>query len=209
MKETQRALLKAVGQRIAASGFESRSVGQSFLRRSPVGRASLHLTFVEHSQDFDVIADVAMRIEALEDIVNANNTLLSKREKEQTYTLGAELGNISGEGQKRWNVASSAEVGQVADQLVASFKAIGLPYLDKASTLEGAYQLLTSPGRNAWLHNPIHASRAKRVVGLAKIGGRVDDLAVRVNENIRLLEGLKDPGLQDFKRFVDRLGIKV
>lgn len=209
MKEIQRALLRAVGQRIAASGFERKPVGQSFLRLFPVGRASLHLAFVEHLGDFDVVADVAVRIDELEDIVNANNTLLSKKEKEQTYSLGAELGNISGEGQKRWNVASSADVEPVADRLVASFKTIGLPYLDKASTLEGAYQLLTSPGRNAWLHSPIHASRAKRVVALAKIVGRIDELAARVSENVQLLECIKDPGLRDFKRFVDHLGVKV
>src|SRR6476661_8883662 len=102
MKEVERALLKAVGQRIAASGFESKPVGQSFLRRSPLGRDSLHLSFVKHPCDFDVVADVAVRIDDLEDIVNVNDTLLSKKEKEQTYSLGAELGNISGQGQQRW-----------------------------------------------------------------------------------------------------------
>jgi len=158
MKEVERALLKAVGQRIAASGFESRPVGQSFLRRSPLGRDSLHRSFVKHPCDFDVVADVAVRIDDLEDIVNVNDTLLSKKEKEQTYSLGAELGNISGQGQQRWNLASSADVTPVADRITASFNSIGLPYLDEASTIEGAYRLLTSPGRAAWLHSPIHVA---------------------------------------------------
>lgn len=209
MKEIQRALLAAVGSRIAALGFEGKPVGQSFLRRIPDGRVSVHLAFVEHPKDFDVVADVAVRFDRLEELVNANNSLLSKKEKEQTYSLGAELGNISGSGQKRWSVASLADVGRTADQIVDSFKAIGLAYLDKASTMEGAWQLLASPGRDAWLHSPIHASRAKRVVGLASIMGRVNELERLARENAQLLEELKDPGLLDFKRFVASLGVKA
>ena len=209
MRDIQRALLDAVGRRITSDGFGIKPVGQSFLRRLPTGRASLHLAFVDHPGDFDVVADVAVRLDDLEDLINASNTLLSNKEKGQTYSLGAELGNISGKGQMRWNVASLFEVDQVADQLVAAFKSIGLPYLDRASTLEGAYELLVSPGRAAWLHSPIHASRAKRIVGLTKILGRTDELLARASENLQFLESSKDPNLQDFKRFVTGLGIKV
>lgn len=209
MKDIERALLEAVGARIEADGFESKPVSQSFLRRVPAGRASLHLAFIKHPRDFDVVADVAVRFNELEDLINANNALLSRKDKGQTYSLGAELGNIAGEGQMRWNVASSADVNQVADQLVAAFKAIGLPYLDRAATPEGAYKLLTGPERDAWLHSPIHASRAKRIVGLAKILGRADELSVRARENLLLLEDTKDLGLQDFMRFVANLGVNV
>jgi hypothetical protein len=209
MKDIERALLEAVGAHIAADGFESKPLSQSFFRRFPAGRASLHLAFIKHPRDFDVVADVAVRFHELEDLISANNALLSKKEKGQTYSLGAELGNIAGEGQMRWNVASSADVNQVADRLVAAFKAIGLPYLDRAATLEGAYKLLTSPGRDAWLHSPIHASRAKRIVGLAKILGRADEVSVRARENLLLLEDIKDLGLQDFMRFVANLGVNV
>lgn len=207
MKDIRLALLEAVGARIVVFGFGGKPVGQSFLRRIPDGRVSFHLAFVKHPEDFDVVADVGVRFDQLEELVNADNLLLSKREKGQTYSLGAELGNISGEGQKRWTVASLADVDGVADQLVASFKAIGLPYLDKASTLEGAFQLLTSPGRDASLHKPMHAPRAKRVVGLAKLMGRADELAARARENAQMLEERNDPGLPDFRRFVASLGV--
>lgn len=209
MKDIQRALLEAVGVRVVALGFDGKAVGQSFLRRISGGRASLHLAFIEHPKDFDVVADVAVRFDQLEDLVNATNSLLSKREKGQTYSLGAEIGNISGDGQRRWSVASLADVDTVADQVVTSFKEVGLPYLDRASTLEGALRLLTSPGRDAWLHSPIHASRVKRVVGLVKVMGRVDELEARAREGALLLEEIKDPGLLDFKRFVVGLGIKA
>lgn len=209
MKDMQRALLEAVGRRIVALGLEGRPVGQSFLRRFDGGRAAFHMAFVEHPHDFDVVADVAVRFDQVEDLVNGNNTLLSKKEKGQTYSLGAELGNISGQGQLRWNVASVADVERVADQLVESFKAIGLPYLDIVSTMDGAYKALSSPGSAGFLHSPIHGSRAKRVIALAKIVGGPDELAARTSENLQFLETLKDPGLQDLKRFVVGLGIKA
>lgn len=202
MKELQSELLEAVGQRIAEYGFKYKASEQAYLRAIPDGRSCLHLAFIRHQHDFDVVADVAVRFDQLEDLVNSSNTLLSKKEKGQTYSLGAELGNISGEGQKRWSLASSSEVERVADQLVECFKAIGLPYLDRASNLEAGYQLLTSPGRDAWLHNPIHTARSKRVVGLAKILGRTDEFAELVSESLQFLEGTKDFGLQDFKRFI-------
>lgn len=93
--------------------------------------------------------------------------------------------------------------------MVIAFKAIGIPYLERASNLEGAYELLTSPGRTAWLHSPVHAAQAKRIVGLAKILGRTDELAVQIDENFQLLEGMKDFGLQDLQRFVAGIGVRV
>lgn len=209
MKDLQRALLEAVGDRVTACGFERKPVGQSFLRRMPGGRHSLHLAFINHAASFDIVADVAVRFDALEDLVNATSQLLSQKEKAQTYSLGAELGNISGEDQKRWSVSSQADIDPVTEQILLNFKVIGVPYLDKASTPEGALALLTSPGPQAWLHSPIHASRAKRVVGLAHILGRSHEAATLAQANLRQLEEMHDPGLPDFKKFVSGLGIKI
>lgn len=207
MKGIQRSLLQAIGSRIAPLGFSNRSMNQSFVRAIPDGRASLHVAFIEHSGDFDVVADVAVRFDRVEEAVNAGNALLSKRDKESTYTLGAELGNIAGEGQKRWTVASLADVEPVAEQVVSTFAAVGLPYIQNASSLEGALQLLSSPGREGWLHSPIHASRAKRVVAIAMELGRLSEVEQFAREGEKMLQDLKDPGLLDFKRFLSRLDL--
>lgn len=202
MKNIQRALLDAVGVLVSDYGFTSKPSGQSFLRAFPGGRASLHLAFIKHPADFDVVADVAVRFDDLEDMVNATNARLSKAEKKQTYSLGAELGNIAGTGQMRWQVTPDSDVEQVAQRIAGAFTRIGLPYLEAASTLAGAYGLLTTPGKGASLHSPIHASRAKRVVALAKLLGRHEEFESRIAENLKFLEETEDFGLQDFKRFV-------
>lgn len=207
MKDAQRALLAAIGQRISLFGFESKAVGQSFLRYFPGGRASFHLAYIQHDNDFDVVADVAVRFDELENLVNQKSHLLSAREKKQTYSLGAELGNISGAGQTRWTVTSLADVPSVADELVDAFRKIGLPYIEKAMTVDAAFQMLKSPGPEAWLHSPIHASRLKRVIGLAMILGKNDEIPELVRQCLRTLEELKDPGLMSFKRFLADLDL--
>lgn len=209
MKDLQRALLDAVGNRISASGFDSKPVGQSFLKKFDGGRSSFHLAFVTHPSDVDVVADVAVRLDALEDLVNASNLLLSKKEKAQTYSLGAELGALAGEGQQRWTLADPSDIPAVADRLIECFLKIGLPYLERASSPPAAYQLLTAPGRQAWLHSPIHASRAKRVVGLAQLMGRAEEARTQAAEQAAALREMKDPGLNDFLRFVASLGLKA
>lgn len=207
MRDIQRVLLDEVGQRLVKFGFGAKASEQSFIRAMPTGKVAFHLAFIEHPQDFEVVADVAVRFEELEGLVNRDNRLLSKKDKGRTYSLGAELGNLAGTGQMRWQVTSVADVIETADRIVDAFRRIGIPYLDRATTMEGAYELLTAAGRDAWLHCPIHAARAKRVVGLAKLLKRNNELAARVEENTRFLEGIKDAGLQDFLNFAANIAV--
>jgi hypothetical protein len=208
MKQLQDALLREVGERIAELGFERKPIGQSFVRRFKGGRAAFHLAFIKHPADFDVVADVASRFDALEDLVDDGAMLQTMKNGRKTYSLGAELGNISGVGQMRWRVARQEDVSQVAEQLVGALKSIGIPYLARASTYDGAYQMLTAPGRGAWLHKPIHAARAKRIIGLVKLLGQSQAMTRCIEENIRMLEDLNDPGLEDFRRFATAIADK-
>lgn len=204
MKNLQLALLETVGKQISNLGFVGKPADQSFVRNFPGGRASLHLAFIKHPEDFDVVADVAVRFDALEDMINSESKILSNKEKSKTYSLGAELGNIEGSGQKRWHVTSAGDVAGVARGIVSDFERIGVPYIEGASDLARAYEMLTSPGRGAWLHSPIHSARAKRIVGLAKLLDREDDINRHIEDSISFMESIKDGGLQDFKRFAKK-----
>lgn len=92
---------------------------------------------------------------------------LSKKERTQTYSLGAELGNIAGTGQRRWTVTRDSNVDDVAAKIIVDFQEIGIPYLEKASTMGSALGLFRLSGRAAWLHCPFHHVRAKNIVGIA------------------------------------------
>ena len=56
----QATLLESVGTKLATHGFKKR-VGQSFLKGYDWGKAAIHLSFIEHPNDFDVTVDVAIR----------------------------------------------------------------------------------------------------------------------------------------------------
>ncbi|MCM2472737.1 hypothetical protein HGO38_04495 [Rhizobium sp. CG5] len=169
MKEIRQALLNGIGNRVGEFGFDRKAIGQSFKREFPGGISRFHLAFINHKSDFDVTADVAVRFHKLEELANENDNFISKKDKSLTNSLGAELGNIAGVGQMRWHVATIDDLDSVTTGILDAFIEIGLPYLEVASTMEGAYRLLSAPGKNSWLHNPVLSARAKRVVGLAKL----------------------------------------
>lgn len=201
MDKIEGALLNAVGERAITYGFNPRPQGQTFVRRMADGQQAFHLAFIEHPSDFDVVGDVAVRFDAVENLINQFHPRLSNRLKLQTYTVGAELGNIAGEGQKRWTVASTDDVLPVADDIVGYFQKVGLPYLETMSSMRNAYRALTLPGSAGWMHSPIHAARAKRIVALAKLLEGSQEMSRRIDENTKFLESTGDSGIQDFKKF--------
>ena len=208
LKELRLALLNAVGLRLAQFGFRPKPVGQSFLRPLPGGRSAFHISFINHPDDFDVTGSVAIRFDALEDLLNHDSKFLSKKERTQTYSLGAELGNIAGTGQRRWTVTRDSNVDDIAAKIIVDFQEIGIPYLEKASTMESALDLFRQPGRAAWLHCPFHHVRAKSVVGLAYLLGRKNDLPSLIQEQTLVVKSLYEPGLEEFQQFVESLANK-
>ncbi|MDX3905813.1 MAG: hypothetical protein QHC78_09010 [Pigmentiphaga sp.] len=204
LRQHQQQLLQAVAAGVTPHGFTPQPKEQSFVRPFPEGRQEFHLGFIEHEADFDVTADVAIRFERLEELVNADNKLLSKKEKAATASLGIELGNLVQGAQFRWTVAGEPDVAKVAASLIEWFAQHALPYFERYSDLAAAYDLLAPADRSAWGHHPLHGSRAKRVLGLAALLGR-DDLQAVAARQEQYLQELKDFGLADFKRFADRV----
>ncbi len=201
MRELRKALLHAIGNRIREFGFEPKATGQSFRRQFPGGENRFHLAFIDHGSDFDITADVAVRFGAVEDMVNKYDGFISEREKNLTCSLGVELGNLAGTGQMRWHVKAVEDLDPAVIGIVEAFETIGVPYLQSASTLQSAYELLSHPGK-AWLHNPLPLARAKRVVAMAKLLGKDQDVPLRIAENMALLESDRTKGSAELRRFL-------
>ena len=207
MKEIRGALHQALSNRLEPLGFKYKASEHRHIRPTALGRESFHIVYLYYDH-LCVTANVAVRFDELEDLLNATRSWLSPIERRRTYSPGAELGKIAGIGYLRWDVPSLNEIERVADDVVASFRSNGLPYLERVSSLESAYQLLARPGRDAWLHGPLLWDRAQRLVGLALLTGRQQELPRIVDDCVRMLEELKDPNLKDFLGFLDKMGIK-
>lgn len=205
VKDLQDGFLAALARRMAEHGFESRSRDQAFVRKTPFGQQTFHVSFIKHAHDCDVTADVAIRIDALEDLLNERNEALSKSEKKKTHSMGAELGNISEGQQRRWTLASEDDIPEAVSSTMALFESVGLPYLEKYSNLEQALAALSGDDRPSWLNAPFHDLRAKRAIGLAFVLGhheRLDDLIAAKN---RFLKERHDSGLDRFLAFAKDL----
>jgi hypothetical protein len=210
--EIERELLEETGKRLAQFGFSSRPTAQSFTRglypdsvEAMAGRAAVHLSFIQHEANVDVTMDVAIRFDAVEDLVQRSNELLSPKEKSQTFTLGAEIGNLERGEPFRMTVSNAADLKAVADSVVTKSKAVGLPYIERYSRPAAAYEVLSKDDRDAWLHSPIHSQRAKRACALLVAMGKQSELASLGARKLAFLQAVKDPGATAFARFLAEL----
>jgi hypothetical protein len=168
----------------------------------------VHLSFIEHEHDVDVTADVAVRFDAVEELVHRSNKLLTKKEKAATFTLGAELGNLESGEPHRVSLAADSDVEQAAEHLVSKIETVGLPYLEQYSQPESAYNLLARDDRDVWVHSPIHAERAKRACALLAVMCRHSEIEALGRQKLSFLESVRDPGAAVFSRFLAELNDK-
>jgi hypothetical protein len=206
VKALEKKLLECVSKLVPEYGFSSRNKGQSFYR--PIqdgGRAALHLSFTEHERGFHVSADVAVRFDAVEDLVNKDNRLLSSKEKLSTATLGAELGNISRGVPLQWAVTSHADVEVVAKQLMEAFASIGGPYLEQFEDMGRALVALSGNERASWLHSPVHYARCIRALALAVVLDRKEELSTLREKCEQFLVDKKDPGIARYRQFANSI----
>ena len=93
------------------------------------------MSFIKHAHECDVTADVAIRVDALEDLLNEWNATLSKAERKQTHSMGAELGNISEGRQRRWTLATEDDIPEAVSSVMELFESVGLPYREETRVL--------------------------------------------------------------------------
>lgn len=136
-------------------GWELRKSTQSLYRKFPDRTDALHIAFVAHPDDFDFSLDVAIRFEAVEALRNRDRSDLSKKDAARTFSLGAELGNLAGTGNARWTIRSAPDVPRVARASLQLFRQVGLPFLERFSSLEEVDRVLHANGAEAELLAPI------------------------------------------------------
>ena len=203
-KPWENQVLASVAERAAAFGFRYVSASQSCIKRVEGGKQALHLSFARHEGYFQVAADVAVRIDALEELVQANNPRLTSKEKKEKYSFGVELGNLRNGQYASWSVRSEADVPVAVLGIWDAFERHGLPYLQKHQDMAAAYELLSSNTREASMHSPIHAVRAQRAIALAILLGE-KDLEALVERELAFVQSLEDPQLPTLELFISEL----
>jgi hypothetical protein len=197
--KTQRELLAELGQRLAHFGFNPKPSEQDFYRKIPAGKWAFHISFIPHKTEFDLTADVAVRVDAIEDLVNEYDTKLTAAEKRKSMTLGGELGNISAGNPKRWTISNVEDIPSVCDGVIEAFREIGLPFLQKHSDAAAAHRVLVSSKPTDLHLAPILGPRYMRAVASAYLTGRAEKIEALVSEYEAELSKTEDLYLEDFR----------
>jgi hypothetical protein len=202
----QKQLLVGVGFVVQEYGFNPKPRGQTFRISKPFGWASIHLSFIPHPPaDFDVTIDVALRIDAIENLVNEDEKLLTKSEKSQTATIGCELGNLSAGKQHRLSIASESDVQSTVGAIKTMVESIALPYIERYSNPNELFQVISSNDPSAWLHSPIHGARCKRALAAAVVLKKYDCVLELIQKSEAFLTSQNDFGLHAFRTFSKKI----
>jgi hypothetical protein len=212
MRHIQKLVLSKLGERVAPLGFRKRP-DQSFEKRFDWGRTALHLCFMKHDDDFDVVADVAVRFDALEELINRNNTGLSEKRRKETFSIGVELGNLSQRRPIRWTVGDESDVEPAVDQILDRFLNIGIPYIEEFSDLRRVLEVLANDGPDSWLYSPFDGRRAKQAVAVAwllrdeeRLRSLIAAKAAFLERRVGLVRSASQE-LADFQEFVGSLDL--
>jgi hypothetical protein len=197
-------LLEELGRRLRAEGFPSRPSGYSFRKKTPLGSVAVHLNIAQYESEFHAAVHVSVRFDAVEDLVNACNELLTAAEKKKTATFGCELGNLRDGRRREWRVVvGRSDVGKIAGEMADLVFEMGLPYFNRYSSPEEVYAVFSSDDVDAGIHVAPPLWRGERAVALGFVLGGVAEATRMMEMKRSYLRGRSDPRhAQLFDRFV-------
>jgi hypothetical protein len=204
--DLKKQVLKQLAVEFGAKGYKARRTSQDFYKDAPEGRKYLHVQFIYHHQDFDIVASAGLVHQALSKLVEeVNKSLVEPEQILHIAAVGAELGNITGVGQMRWTVAEGSDIAKVCPRIVEAFETIGLPYLERFSTLE---EILACAAREDMgeLCAPFPATRAKMAIAAAYLLGKKELFTHLVDQKAEYVKERHAQQLPSFMAFAEALG---
>ncbi len=206
----QKALLKTLGDQVKPFGFTKRRE-QSFYRPTEFGFVVFHISFINHDNDFDMTADIALRYDSVENLVNLFEADLDEKEKRETCTLGGELGNLSSEhGQHRWTIVNEEDIEPVCHSIIEFFKEVGFPYIEQFSNPENVLAVLSSDELAVTIHCPFHNARALGAVALTHILKGKEAATEMAKKKLAFLQSRKwKENVEPLYALVKHLGLKL
>lgn len=206
-KQNQKlALMEHLHTRLSVFGYRKNTSRRHFWKPFELGKVAIHLSFINHYDDFDITVNVGIRFDELEEMKNLHNTLLSAKERKQTFSIGAELGNVSEGKPKRWTINSESDIELIANNIYKTIEKVAFPYIEQFSNLENAFEGCLNDGKESWLITALDSKRAMNAVGLAKILNKTDQINEIIQYKSKFLEDRNDFRLNSFVEFSKYVG---
>jgi hypothetical protein len=205
MKQLKKELLKEISNFLVEYGFEKKIFKQSFWKYTVNGRAMIHLSFIDHAADFDVVVSVSVRLDELENMVNKANPLLKESEGQLSSTIGVELGNYKEGKQKRWTIKDENDLLLTVGGVCQDIKTIAIPFIEKFTDINTIFEIMLRDDKEAWQLTSLHHRRAMNAVGLAILLKKEEMLKIIVETKTKFLTERNDFGLKIFLKFVETI----
>jgi hypothetical protein len=157
--DLQEEVLRQIAAYLASAGYRRRE--QSFVRDNPDGFWAVHVAFIPHRSDFDLTLDVAIRHNVVEERLDRTFAHLAPRDRRKTASIGVELGNYAEGQQHRWTIRQSVEVSPIVADMLKHYRQLGVPILERFSSLAELARVLEEDGREASLICPLLDVRAE------------------------------------------------
>jgi hypothetical protein len=208
-KAAKKLILSGVAELASADGFRARLKDQSFDLPKPFGRLVLHIGFIPHEKaDLDVTADIAVRVDAVEVLVNEARPDLSASEAGKTATLGGDIGNIREGRQRRWTITSLDELPKTTATIYAEMRTVAWPFFDRYSNMRNVLAVLSSSSPRDWQLAPGHMARCRRAIALAFMIGSADEVGGVTSACETLLAEKDQTALPELREFAASLRAK-
>jgi|GEM_PF-5426109 len=151
-------LLAELGITLATFGYTFVPANRSFRKETATGWQSIHLELIQHPTGFDVVVDVAMRLDEIQRQLDDDTDKAHVKP-----TIGCEYGTLLSAGQYRWAVTSADDVTPVARSIVKACKASLFPFFEKFSDAAMVYETLREDSRLARLLVPSDSERLRMI----------------------------------------------
>ena len=102
----------------------------------------------------------------------------------------------------RWTVSDASEIPSITEQVHRVFLEVGLPFLQRFSSIEAAHQLLVSPQASELHLVPIPGPRLMRAVASALVLRLTDELQDLIPLYVAKLTQTGDLYCEDFNSLV-------
>jgi len=196
-------LLNALGKCLSTRGFPARPSGYSFRKKTAFGNVAVHLNVAQYETEFHAAVHVSVRFDAVEDLINACNELLTPAEKKKTATFGCELGNLRDGRRREWRVVvGRSDPEKIAKEMAELVFEIGVPYFERYSSLEEVYAVFSSDDVDAGIHVAPPLWRGERAVALGFVIGGAAEARRMIEAKRKYFGGQNPRHARLFEKFV-------
>lgn len=145
-------LIEKLKQELPEWRFSSKE--RHFRKSKDGNNLYIHLSFINHTDDFDLVVDVGVEF---------------LHNKSRTCVIGAELGNIEGVGQNRHHINSVASAANAALSAKEQLLKVGFPFFQEYSTASAVLSTLKAGGEKARLISPFINLHAEQILALEAV----------------------------------------